>query len=116
MRILFAFAALPLLACTVTFTYTKLSDPPHALSPRRAQDVQIVEGQPTERAYVEVGLIEARRSTFGGGGEMSPRHVDLFRAKAAELGCDVIVFHGKQPVNAAAPSEKRDRAACLVYR
>ena len=111
-----AVAVVPLIACTPAFTYTKLNDPPHAMSPRRVEDVQVFEGQPGGTGYVEVGFIEAHKETFGGSGETSPRRVQLFREKAAELGCELIVFHSRQPVNAGVASSNKDRVACVVYR
>ena len=113
------FLALSLLTtagCTHEFTYTKLNDPPHALTPRRMEDVEVFRGQPPGREDVEIGFIETLKPRVNRDAEISPTIVDHFRKKAGELGCEFIVLESKQPVNAPPARADRFRAACIVYK
>ena len=112
----FALAVLPLVACTHVFTYTKLNDPPHALTPRRPDDVEVFKVQPPGREDVEIGMLETKKPVFDRDAEISPTMIERFRRKAGELGCEFIVLESKKPVNAGPERSDRYRAACVVYR
>ncbi|MEO6952881.1 MAG: hypothetical protein ABI321_13835 [Polyangia bacterium] len=114
--LILAASVVPLVACTHTFTYTKLNDPPHALTPRRLEDVEVFKVEPPGRENVEIGMLETKRPVFDRDAEISPTMIERFRKKAGEFGCEFIVLDSMKPVNASATRSDRFRAACVVYR
>src|SRR5262245_56086594 len=97
--ITFLTVLLALLASCSTTYVTPLRRPPHALTPRSPDDVEVFTAKPPDRPFTEVALVGA----MYGLGELTK--------KAAEVGCDAIFLlaPGRDYRSGAT------QAACLVY-
>jgi hypothetical protein len=98
-------AALLLASCGVDIAYTQTNAPAHAMTARAPQSVEVYHLAPSDRRFVETGILD-ETGWWGGGTE----HADqLLRERAAEIGCDALVIQGYVQGGA------RYRGICLAY-
>ena len=84
---------------------TPINPPPHPLTRRPADSVEVFASTRPERPFVDVAYLQATLRTSDGFGSI----VADFRAKAGAMGCDAIIFNGHDA--------KTDYSAtCIVYR
>jgi hypothetical protein len=99
--------AIGLAGCMVP-TYiqpTPINPSPHPLTRRPADSVEVFASTRPERPFVDVAYLQATIANVNGFGTI----VADFRAKAAAMGCDAIIFNGHDA--------KADYSAtCIVYR
>jgi len=105
------FGALLLGGCPAQVYYTGLLVPPHPLSPRRPEDVQILAVTPPTRPHTDVGLYQI---TSGIDADDSAAMIRRLRTEAAARGCDAILITSidNQASKYAAPNVQ---ASCVVY-
>lgn len=95
-RWLFPVAGLCGMGCAPPGNMTPLNDPPHALTARRSEQVEMFMTARPTRAYVEVALIDGA-------------HLSMARVRecAAQLGCDALYVD--------MTSRRFQQSICLVY-
>ena len=79
--------------CGTRIVYTPTNTPPHALSPKPAEQVEVYSTSPPQRAYVEVGMLEAGRESGWSADDEAAVQTKL-RQDAGQRGCDAIVMTG----------------------
>jgi hypothetical protein len=112
---------LALAGCGTTVTAHMINQPPHAMRPRPAQEVQLFTSAPPARPYVDVAYLEAEQQS-----DMSFDDTQQFftklRERAGQMGCDAVVIGS--PKNRNVPSLFTDNgrasvdgltATCIVY-
>jgi hypothetical protein len=105
-RCIVTILALPVLgACGSDISYTPLNAPPHPMSARAPETVEVHRLPPNQRAFVETGTLD-ETGYWGGGTDHAE---SLLRQRAGEIGCDALVIQGYVQGGA------RYRAICLVY-
>lgn len=72
-------------ACGPKITMVKTNPPPHALTPKPADAVEIFTTKLPGRPYAEVAVFSASKGK-------AEDHIDALRARAGEYGCDGLVF------------------------
>src|SRR6267154_2587450 len=91
-------ALLLMIGCASEVAYMPLNKPPHALSRRSRDSVELFTAAAPQREYVEVGMLDAT-SPAAGGSRASP-WVDAayltskLRKQAGDYGCDGLVVTG----------------------
>lgn len=96
--------------------HAQLHRPPHALSPKSPEQVEIFPHKNPSAPYIEVFRLELADDHNHARGEV----LRQMRAKAGELGCDGLVLDGEdfdEPSEAPhlVTSASRRRAICIVY-
>jgi hypothetical protein len=88
-----------------TFNTIPVNAPPTAMKARPVDKVEVFSSDRPQKPYVDVAYLEADVTALEG-----PNNVvaDL-RARAAALGCDAIIFNGRDAKSGYA-------ANCIVYR
>jgi hypothetical protein len=113
-RLLAVFALAATAACSHV-SFRDINPPPHALRARPPQSVEVFALGPPQRPFVEVGLVDADRSSW-----MAKEPLTALREAAGERGCDGIVLTGEQSQLVAAGRyvERLDsaKAVCIVWR
>lgn len=74
-----------LAACGPKVTVQTLNPAPYPMAPRPAAAVAVFTTGIPDRPYVEVALLSAERG-------QSDEHLPALRERAAEMGCDALVF------------------------
>lgn len=92
--------------CGVDIAYTPSNAPPHPMVARGAEGVELLRFPPSDRAFVETGVLD-ETGYWGGGTEHADR---LLRQKAGEIGCDAVVIQGYVQGGA------RYRGVCIVFK
>lgn len=94
----------------------KLNRPPHKLSPRTAQQVEVFVRKTPEAPYTEVYMLEV----YGDALEETSDVLRELRAKAGQLGCDGVVLsgaeatvHGRSHIVVSESTPKK--GVCIVY-
>jgi hypothetical protein len=120
-----ALSALGLVGCGTNIAYVPLNSPPHPLTPRPPESVELFTTSPPQRPFVEVGAIESQQQS------MSQDGVDVIyakmRAEAGKRGCDALVIVGSNDATQVSGSMshgsgsvgsrtlKGYRATCVVF-
>lgn len=89
-------------ACGGGVPYTAMNAPPHAMTARTPESVEIF-AQAPQHEHVEVGSYATAPTS-----EDKTKVMRHLRAEAAEKGCDALVMSGT--------SEAGYKATCIVYR
>jgi hypothetical protein len=103
-----------------TVTYTPLNLPPHALTARRPEQVEVFSSTQPERPHVDVGLISVQEGT--GGYETPATLIQALRQSGAEKGCDALLLAPPSSTNTPTDLISVERsfqvysATCIVYR
>ncbi len=80
-------------ACGTKVSFTPTNIPPHPMTARPIQSVQVFTTAVPNQPYVEVGVIEARQaSAYSSGGQT--KILNAMRTQAAQYGCDGLVING----------------------
>jgi hypothetical protein len=120
-----------LTACGTSITYVPLNSPPHPLTPRSAESVELFTTAPPARPYVEVAAIESRQQSHSVDG--TAVIYKKMREEAARRGCDGLVIVGSNDATQVSGSYtespggygsgsvssrtlKGYRATCIVYK
>ncbi len=107
-------------ACGTTSGFMPTNPPPHPLTAKSPDQVEIFTASKPARDFVEIGILQSATASaaFGGGDfEMLRR----LRTEAATHGCDGVIVTDSSKVamaNGDTASERTGsfRAACIVYR
>ena len=102
----FALALIALSGCVgTTFNTIPVNSPPRELKPRPVETVEVFSSDRPQKPYVDVAYLEAEVTPLEGTNNV----VANLRARAAALGCDAIIFMGRDAKSGYA-------ANCVVYR
>lgn len=129
MRSLVSFGALLVIAIVgceppvPSGVYTPTNPPPHSVSPRDPDTVEVISTGVPARPYVEIGLIDVEESSSEGMAAL----VKAMRYMAAKRGCDAVVLVGSGRDTTVVPMAfpgpaivteggQKLRGACIVYR
>jgi hypothetical protein len=109
-------------ACGTSMQYVPLNAPPHPMTPRSPDSVEVFMGKQPDRQYVEVGTLESQQSSEFSTDDKAAI-IGKMRADAAQRGCDGLLFVGTNDqtvvsgnngnVNTATLAGYR--ATCIVY-
>lgn len=112
----------PLAGCGTYATATPLNEPPHPMTPRAPETVEVFSSGPPPRAHADVALLEVEQyDRFDGG---TPKILAELRKKAAEMGCDAVVIGARSERDGAQPGSGWDlldpgsrtlHATCILY-
>jgi hypothetical protein len=86
-------AALFLSACGTTVSYIPTNRPPHAMTPRPVETVDVYSASAPSRPFTEVGMIDAQQSSRWSTHDRGEVFAKL-RQRAASLGCDGVIILG----------------------
>jgi hypothetical protein len=117
MHIGFAVGLLLLAGCGASVDTTALNAPPHPLSQRPAEEVEVYSGSPPVKAHVDLALIQADQTNGRG---VLTELVAAIRERAGEMGCDAIVITGASErasgnTSLLNPGSHQMLATCIVY-
>jgi hypothetical protein len=116
----FAVNLIVLGGCGTFAETTPLNAPPHALSPRPPEDVEVYSSSPPAKAHVDLALIQVdqRNGTTADMAEM----VAKVREQAGQMGCDAIFVSGASERAGASggahlldPGSHLLLATCIAY-
>ena len=79
--------------CGTTTRFAKINPAPRPMVPRPLSSVQVFAASMPTRPYVEVGIVQGRRSSEYSSHGM-PQIINEMKRKAARLGCDALVVKG----------------------
>jgi hypothetical protein len=82
-----------------------IQPPPHAMAPRPPQSVEVYSSGRPERPFVDVAYLEAAVNSYEGLDNV----VGDLRTRAAAMGCDGIIFNGRD-------AKLQFAATCIVFR
>src|SRR5690242_16663429 len=101
--------------CAVTLGYTATNPPPHALSPRAPESVEVHTATSSDRPFVDIGVYEATIDTVG---DDRDKVMKRMRAAAGRRGCDALLVDAAvaAPTPAGPSVDMLYRATCIVYR
>ncbi len=116
-----------LLSCASSpVEYTFLNAPPHRLSPRSWDRVEVFQGSQPPRSFVQIGTIEAPDSLEN---YSDTDLIRLARGEAGRRGCDALIltsivssssvttpFVGRSFITTNSTSAHGFHGACIVYR
>jgi hypothetical protein len=88
-RFLIALSLLGTLGCGWHVSYVRLNAPPHTLASRPPETVEMFVSSAPQRPFIDVGMIEASRSTWYG-----KEPLTALREEAADQGCDGVIVLG----------------------
>ena len=111
MKRLFALVVVAVAACAPTLTVSKLNTPPHALTRRSPDEVQVFSSQ------VPTNVVDLYRIDVSGGDET--KRMPAARERAASLGCEGLVVNGGSPdrttVTGATAAQGYLSTTCFVF-
>jgi len=96
-----------------TVYYTQLLTPPHAMTPHRVEDVEVLVVTPPAAPHVDVGILQV---TTGDDARTSTAMVARLRSEAAARGCDALLIttvESQAPGRTGRPSIQ---GSCVVYK
>ena len=99
-----ALISLLLAACGSEIAYSPMNAPPHPMTARPPEAVEVHRIAPS-RPFVEVGTLDET----GYWGDGTERADELLRARAAQIGCEALVIQGYVQHGA------KYRAICIVF-
>jgi hypothetical protein len=103
-----------LVGCGSGATFTPVANPPHDLSSKSANDVEVYRSPPT-RPYTEIGRLSVEKeSQFVS--DNDPRMLDQMREEAGDQGCDAIVIESeRRTIDVRESSFSGPNASCIVW-
>lgn len=117
-RVVWIVAVLTLGACGPEINVQPLNPSPHPLSRRSPAEVQVFTSAIPERPYIEIALISASKG-------QAEDHLGAIRERAAEVGCDALIFTALPRTNtsegfvngryAATSTTSGSAATCVVW-
>jgi hypothetical protein len=104
-----------LASCAVTLGYTASNPPPHALSSRAPESVEIHTATSSDRPFVDIGVYEATIDSIG---DDRDKVMKRMRVAAGRRGCDALLVDAAvaAPTPAGPSVDTLYRATCIVYR
>ena len=109
--VLLAMGTFLLTGCAAQVFYTQVLPPPHAVAPRRVEDVQVFVVTPPTAPHVNVGLFQV---TGGMDAMDSNAQVARLRAEAAARGCDAVVITAIEH-QSSKDTRANVQGSCVVY-
>jgi hypothetical protein len=115
--------ALLVAGCGTFVEFTPINSPPHLLSPRSPESVEMLSSGSPARPHVDVALLEVEQ-THSFNEEGTGLMIRRLREQAAAMGCDAVVLGGVTDHQGAQPGSGWDlldpgstkrQATCVVY-
>ena len=118
--------ALAAAACGIDVAYLPLNPPPHLMTPRPKEQVELFASKLPDRPFVEVGSIEVQQEDYN---HASPQQLtERMRELAGRRGCEGLILAGANDGTSVSGGVsngtgfvsgrtlKGYRATCIVYK